>query len=59
MCLGFAGAVAFLPELFFLRTRAMSGGNWLVLTGIVAGGLGLLLALTRLLKPALERLTAR
>ena len=59
MSLAFAAAVAFLPKLFFLHTREMSGENWLTLGCIAAGGLVVLLALTALLKPRLQRLEKR
>ena len=59
MSLAFAGAVALFPQVFFLCTREMTGENWLALGGIAAGGLAVLLLLTRLLKPRLDRLEGR
>ena len=44
MSVGFVGAVAFLPQVFFLHTREMHGSDWLVFTVIAACGVAVLFA---------------
>ena len=56
MAVAFVGAVSLLPETFLLRTRALSGNNWLALAGITAAGLAVLLKLTQILRTPLKRL---
>ena len=56
MTAAFVCAAAFLPEPFLLQTHELTGSNWLALGAITAGGLAVLLALTRLLRAPLRRL---
>ena len=56
MCLLFAGAVALLPDLFYLYTDTMTGRDWTTLAILGGVSLTILLALTRILRPRLQAL---
>lgn len=56
MAAAFICVVTFFPEPFLLRTHQLTGSNWLALAAITAGGLAVLLTLTRLLRAPLKRL---
>ena len=63
MCLCFAlvtallEALPFQSVLGFLHTRDMAGSDWGILCAVTAGGLAVLLVLTRLVAPRLKRLS--
>ena len=59
MSLGFAGAVACFPSLFYLRVYEMNGTHWGVAAAMTACGLAVLLGASRLVRPWLEKLAKK
>ena len=56
MCIAFAGAVALFPSVFSLDLKPITTGQWLMLAGMTAIGIGVLIAGTILLRPVIKRL---
>ncbi|MBQ2231289.1 MAG: HAD-IC family P-type ATPase, partial [Oscillospiraceae bacterium] len=56
MCIGFAGAVAIMPGLFYLNVRALSPGDWMTLALITVSGIAVLLMGTFFAKKKLDKL---
>ena len=56
MAVGFAGAVAFLPNVFALHVSAMEPQNWATLAYMIGGGIAVLLAGTFAVRPMLKKL---
>ena len=56
MCIGFAGAVAIMPGLFYLNVRALSPGDWMTLSLITVSGIAVLLMGTFFAKKKLDKL---